>query len=447
MSQNQFDQSNNNNKVEGSSRLEIQKRLQERLKTRTDTTSRSTPRTFQQLPDYLKQVLPDNYTYIIKSYKEIELETFAGAPTAAFDSTFYINISSIEAIEQWKAAFHAKTGTIFRITRADKVKGIKVIYHKDFHCRHADIAAIKYMQKTYAQKVGQRRNRNTNCQCLAKIRLEKSRLQLSHPCEVHLAYKHNHPLEILDNINNLTNSIIVNNNIHNHNNSNINNNIYNNNIEESGGDIDLNSTNNIMLTNIPNTPSNASTSSDESGSNTPQCNLEFEFESSIEPDLSKGDTDYCNELFKFIDDYGRERIPNNSNASIFFNQFIWPETATNNYNNYNYNSFIESDDELQNLTIDNNEGDDNIVINHNINNNTFTPSFLDYYTTNSTSNTNNTNASFYNNQSTGSSSIRQTALKRSASEYFPDQHQLHGSSSLKRRSTTTGAGRTNYNNN
>ncbi|CAH1760303.1 15698_t:CDS:2 [Entrophospora sp. SA101] len=268
MSQNQFDQSNNN-KVEGSSRLEIQKRLQERLKSRTDTTSRSTPRTFQQLPDYLKQVLPDNYTYIIKSYKEIELETFAGAPTAAFDSTFYINISSIEAIEQWKAAFHAKTGTIFRITRADKVKGIKVIYHKDFHCRHADIAAIKYMQKTYAQKVGQRRNRNTNCQCLAKIRLEKS---------------------------------------------------------QSGGDIDLNSTNNIMLTNIPNTPSNASTSSDESGSNTPQCNLEFEFESR-------------------------------------------------------------------------------------------------------------------------SSSIRQTALKRSASEYFPDQHQLHGSSSLKRRSTTTGAGRTNYNNN
>nr|CAG8433313.1 6230_t:CDS:2 [Entrophospora candida] len=262
MSQNQFDQSNNN-KVEGSSRLEIQKRLQERLKSRTDTTSRSTPRTFQQLPDYLKQVLPDNYTYIIKSYKEIELETFAGAPTAAFDSTFYINISSIEAIEQWKAAFHAKTGTIFRITRADKVKGIKVIYHKDFHCRHADIAAIKYMQKTYAQKVGQRRNRNTNCQCLAKIRLEKSH---------------------------------------------------------------LNSTNNIMLTNIPNTPSNASTSSDESGSNTPQCNLEFEFESR-------------------------------------------------------------------------------------------------------------------------SSSIRQTTLKRSASEYFPDQHQLHGSSSLKRRSTTTGAGRTNYNNN
>ncbi|CAG8608629.1 104_t:CDS:2 [Funneliformis mosseae] len=177
------------------SRLEIQKRIQQRLKTRTDTTSRPTPRTYQQLPHFLQQVLPDNYTYIIKSYKELELESFSGAPTAAFDSTFYVNIASSEAIEEWRSAFHNKTGTIFRITRADKVKGIKVIYHKDFHCRHADIAAIKYMQKTYAQKAGQRRSRNTNCQCLAKIRLEKSRLQLSHPCEIHLVYNHNHPLE------------------------------------------------------------------------------------------------------------------------------------------------------------------------------------------------------------------------------------------------------------
>ncbi|CAG8483695.1 11114_t:CDS:2 [Gigaspora rosea] len=206
----------------------LQKRLQHRLKSRTDTTSRPTPRTYDQLPNYLRQVLPDNYTYIIKAYKEIELEKFDGAPTASFDSTFYVNIASTEAIEEWRSAFHNKTGTVFRITRADKVKGIKVIYHKDFHCRHADIAAIKYMQKTYAQKAGQRRSRNTNCQCLAKIRLEKSRLNLSHPCEIHLLYNHNHPLETL----NIT----------------------------------------------PQTPSIASvgSTSDESGKSTPQHNLEFE---------------------------------------------------------------------------------------------------------------------------------------------------------------------------
>ncbi|CAG8582026.1 8734_t:CDS:2 [Diversispora eburnea] len=197
------------------------------MKNKTDTTSRTTPRTHEQLPHFLQQVLPDNYTYIIKSYKELDLENFPGAPPAAFDSTFYVNIASAEAIEEWRTAFHNKTGTIFRITRADKVKGIKVIYHKDFHCRHADIAAIKYMQKTYAQKAGQRRSRNTNCQCLAKIRLEKSRLILSHPCEIHLLYNHNHPLEIF----NLT----------------------------------------------PPTPSMiSSTTSDESGKSTPQHNLEFD---------------------------------------------------------------------------------------------------------------------------------------------------------------------------
>ncbi|KAG9287050.1 hypothetical protein G9A89_023014 [Geosiphon pyriformis] len=175
-------------------RSELQERFRKRVERGTGTT-RPTPTKFNELPSHLRQALPENYTYIIKSYKELEVEPVQGAPTAAFDSTFYINISSAEAIEEWRSAFHEKTGTIFRITRADKVKGIKVIYHKDFHCRHADIAAIKYMQKTYAQKTGQRRSRNTNCQCLAKIRLEKARLQLSHPCEIHLVYNHNHPLE------------------------------------------------------------------------------------------------------------------------------------------------------------------------------------------------------------------------------------------------------------
>ncbi|CAG8460217.1 4161_t:CDS:2 [Acaulospora colombiana] len=231
-------------------RLELQKRLQQRMKNKTDTTSRTIPRTHEQLPHFLQQVLPDNYTYIIKSYKELELENFPGAPTAAFDSTFYVNISSAEAIEEWRTAFHNKTGTIFRITRADKVKGIKVIYHKDFHCRHADIAAIKYMQKTYAQKAGQRRSRNTNCQCLAKIRLEKSRLILSHPCEIRLMYNHNHPLETF----NLT----------------------------------------------PPTPSMVSSTSDESGKSTPQHNLDFD----------SSDTDYCQEIIGFMENPRRTTFLN-----------------------------------------------------------------------------------------------------------------------------------------
>ncbi|KAF0538395.1 hypothetical protein F8M41_007901 [Gigaspora margarita] len=259
-----------------SSKLELQKRLQHRLKSRTDTTSRPTPRTYDQLPQYLRQVLPDNYTYIIKSYKEIELEKFEGAPTAAFDSTFYVNIASTEAIEEWRSAFHNKTGTVFRITRADKVKGIKVIYHKDFHCRHADIAAIKYMQKTYAQKAGQRRSRNTNCQCLAKIRLEKSRLNLSHPCEIHLLYNHNHPLETL----NIT----------------------------------------------PQTPSIASvgSTSDESGKSTPQHNLEFE--SKLDLDILKGDNEYCRGIIKFMESYRQARAISLSNATQFFNQMSWTES-------------------------------------------------------------------------------------------------------------------------
>ncbi|RIB17928.1 hypothetical protein C2G38_1391578 [Gigaspora rosea] len=259
-----------------SSKLELQKRLQHRLKSRTDTTSRPTPRTYDQLPNYLRQVLPDNYTYIIKAYKEIELEKFDGAPTASFDSTFYVNIASTEAIEEWRSAFHNKTGTVFRITRADKVKGIKVIYHKDFHCRHADIAAIKYMQKTYAQKAGQRRSRNTNCQCLAKIRLEKSRLNLSHPCEIHLLYNHNHPLETL----NIT----------------------------------------------PQTPSIASvgSTSDESGKSTPQHNLEFE--SKLDLDILKGDNEYCRGIIKFMESYRQARAISLSNATQFFNQMSWTES-------------------------------------------------------------------------------------------------------------------------
>ncbi|CAB5200042.1 hypothetical protein RhiirA5_501944 [Rhizophagus irregularis] len=323
----------NDNPNSAASRLEIQKRLQQRLKTRTDTTSRPTPRTYQQLPNFLQQVLPDNYTYIIKSYKELELETFPGAPTAAFDSTFYVNIASSEAIEEWRTAFHNKTGTIFRITRADKVKGIKVIYHKDFHCRHADIAAIKYMQKTYAQKAGQRRSRNTNCQCLAKIRLEKSRLQLSHPCEIHLVYNHNHPLETF----------------------------------------------NLTTPATPATPSigGGSSGSDDSGKSTPQHNFDFDSSTNIttasktnphqqtssfssctnspqisgssstididsltaktfsefqqfvkecEVDILKGnDTEYCKGIIKFMENHRRARALSLSHATSFLDQFSWPE--------------------------------------------------------------------------------------------------------------------------
>ncbi|RGB27025.1 hypothetical protein C1646_719632 [Rhizophagus diaphanus] len=289
----------NDNPNSAASRLEIQKRLQQRLKTRTDTTSRPTPRTYQQLPNFLQQVLPDNYTYIIKSYKELELETFSGAPTAAFDSTFYVNIASSEAIEEWRTAFHNKTGTIFRITRADKVKGIKVIYHKDFHCRHADIAAIKYMQKTYAQKAGQRRSRNTNCQCLAKIRLEKSRLQLSHPCEIHLVYNHNHPLETF----------------------------------------------NLTTPATPATPSigGGSSGSDDSGKSTPQHNFDFDSSTKCEVDILKGnDTEYCKGIIKFMENHRRARALSLSHATSFLDQFSWPEPPSIHQHGHQIQNFGNS---------------------------------------------------------------------------------------------------------
>ncbi|CAB4423404.1 unnamed protein product [Rhizophagus irregularis] len=241
----------NDNPNSAASRLEIQKRLQQRLKTRTDTTSRPTPRTYQQLPNFLQQVLPDNYTYIIKSYKELELETFPGAPTAAFDSTFYVNIASSEAIEEWRTAFHNKTGTIFRITRADK-------------------------------KAGQRRSRNTNCQCLAKIRLEKSRLQLSHPCEIHLVYNHNHPLETF----------------------------------------------NLTTPATPATPSigGGSSGSDDSGKSTPQHNFDFDSSTKCEVDILKGnDTEYCKGIIKFMENHRRARALSLSHATSFLDQFSWPE--------------------------------------------------------------------------------------------------------------------------
>src|SRR5256885_2235733 len=92
----------------------------------------------QQPPHFLQQVLPDNYTYIIKSYKELELGTFPGAPAAAFDSTFYVNIASSDAIEEWRTAFHDKTGTRFCITNTGRVTGKKVMYNRNFRCQQAD---------------------------------------------------------------------------------------------------------------------------------------------------------------------------------------------------------------------------------------------------------------------------------------------------------------------
>ncbi|CAG8719871.1 6794_t:CDS:2 [Racocetra fulgida] len=200
------------------------------------------------------------------------------------------------------------------------------------------------MQKTYAQKAGQRRSRNTNCQCLAKIRLEKSRLNLSHPCEVHLLYNHNHPLETL----NIT----------------------------------------------PQTPSIASvgSTSDESGKSTPQHNLEFEssmnndndlyssydnishaqddlqpphqssppsttfvlnkfhqFVKEIDLDILKGDNEYCRGIIKFMESYRQARAIGLSNATQFFNQLSWTDSlnqgahigSIDTFSDGNEGSFIE----------------------------------------------------------------------------------------------------------
>ena len=105
--------------------------------------STHTPLCISDLNASLINVLPDNHTYIVVHYEDLELEQFTGAPQQAFLSKLLINVNTIEEANDWLKKFSEKTKTTYRVLRGSKVSGVKMIFKTERMCQHKRKFATK----------------------------------------------------------------------------------------------------------------------------------------------------------------------------------------------------------------------------------------------------------------------------------------------------------------
>ena len=145
-------------------------------------------------------MLPQQYTYVVKEYNEIELEVFAGAPQQAFSCTVLIDIETDDEASEWLKRFSENTATTYRVARGSKHTGCKTVYKTDCICQHKRKYSTKPKKNVEPSISG--RNKKTNCPSKFTLTIyryyENSRSKFSitktHRCVLKLVWNHNHPL-------------------------------------------------------------------------------------------------------------------------------------------------------------------------------------------------------------------------------------------------------------
>lgn len=79
------------------------------------------------LPLHLKNILPSNYTYKLKEYKDKEREYFIGASKEAFKALFTIsNITSAEQVKTWVLELASTANIKYNTQGGYQRKGLRV---------------------------------------------------------------------------------------------------------------------------------------------------------------------------------------------------------------------------------------------------------------------------------------------------------------------------------
>ena len=60
------------------------------------------------VPSEMNAILPDGYSYRVKTYENKKPENFCGAPKIAFDATIFCNIFSEQEVMKWLRMFQDK---------------------------------------------------------------------------------------------------------------------------------------------------------------------------------------------------------------------------------------------------------------------------------------------------------------------------------------------------
>ena len=145
-----------------------------------------------QLPPPISNLLPTNYTYIFKFFRQLD------GQEVAFDTKFYVNVNTEIGAKKWMREFEEKTSTTYQITKGTKTLGKKVLYKTVRHCMHKRKKSNKPSKNNRSEIT--RRDKKTDCSSTLLLRVHnksKSNSRVSwstHPCEVNLLWQHNHSI-------------------------------------------------------------------------------------------------------------------------------------------------------------------------------------------------------------------------------------------------------------
>jgi hypothetical protein len=150
------------------------------------------------IDDALSNTLPPDYSYIVKNYMNLPLQTFAGRPKFAYDATVLNeDINNVEEINSWLTKYKEKTSTVLRVTRKYETSK-KTPYHYSFHCQHANVSTVKkYSVKEDRVDVKGiskgKRQRSTDCEFSMSV-LWRENEEGKYQCTIKIHFDHNHPI-------------------------------------------------------------------------------------------------------------------------------------------------------------------------------------------------------------------------------------------------------------
>ena len=81
------------------------------------------------MPESLKLILPQNYTYLIKTFNELQLyRTAENFEVPQFELDVFVNVSNNEKASEWFKAFEFKSKITMPESKHYEIKGKKVLF-------------------------------------------------------------------------------------------------------------------------------------------------------------------------------------------------------------------------------------------------------------------------------------------------------------------------------
>ncbi|CAB4429129.1 unnamed protein product [Rhizophagus irregularis] len=91
------------------------------------------------LPEVLKSILPQNYSYLIENFNELpSYRTTENFIIPQFELDVFVDIDNEERAREWFMAFESKSKTTMPETKRYEFKGKHVLFREMRHCIHSD---------------------------------------------------------------------------------------------------------------------------------------------------------------------------------------------------------------------------------------------------------------------------------------------------------------------